>query len=304
MICMGTRLMQGDVLMSKDTDHIASEMDTRWFGYFGYPKILCFDRAEETTSRIFMRICDVHQIQVQVTPAQAPFANGTVERHQAVVKETMKRMREDLPNASVQILLHKALTAHNTLANIDGVSPIQRATGLSPSLPSVLTDSPASAAARENVRGNIPTYLDRLHVAVLARKAFNKAQMSRKLTRAIAHISRQESPIDCAKDGQVLFWNVSVDAKQRGWRGPARVVTIDLSSKTVEMAYGAQCITRHTSKVKRVAEMRAVSMKPGMLRADEVPMVELASIELRNVSDWNEADGVQVAEPIVQTPAP
>ena len=81
--------------------------------------------------------------------------------------------------------------------------------------------------------------------------------MSGRLTRAIAHASRQESPIDFAKDDQVLFWNVSVDAKQRGWRGPARVVTIDLSAKTVEMAYGGQYITRHISKVKRVAEMRA-----------------------------------------------
>ena len=102
-------------------------------------------------------------------------------------------MREELPKASVQILLHKALTAHNTLANVDGTSPIQRATGLSPALPSVLTDTPASAAARENVPGNIPTYWDRLHVAVVARRAFNAAQLSRKLTRALAHSTRQRA---------------------------------------------------------------------------------------------------------------
>ena len=53
-----------------------------------------------------MRIADAHQILVNLTPAQAQFANGIVERHGAVVKETMARLRTEYTKVSVSELLH------------------------------------------------------------------------------------------------------------------------------------------------------------------------------------------------------
>ena len=174
-----------------------------------------------------------------------------------------------------------------------------RAFGLAPVLPSVLMDTPASAAARVDAPGNITDHLVQLQMAEKARDHFNQAQCSAKIIRAIAETKRVETHRETViPDDLVLFWNISVDKTQRGWRGPARVVAVDPSAKTIQMAYGGHYITRHSSKVRRVEDMRYT---PVIEASDQIPQVKLATINLKDVDDWSPEDGIEPEVPKVMS---
>ena len=63
-------------------------------------------------------------IENMTTAAQAPFPNGVVECYGETLKETMRKLKSDLPQQSFEKLLNKAVLAHNALDSNLGFNPI------------------------------------------------------------------------------------------------------------------------------------------------------------------------------------
>ena len=82
---------------------------------FGPMRRILGDPAGEDISDEFNRFCERFGIENMTTAAQAPFSNGIVERYGETLKETMRKLKSDLPQQSFEMLLNKAVLAHNAL---------------------------------------------------------------------------------------------------------------------------------------------------------------------------------------------
>ena len=289
MMDRATRLMIADVLLRKTTSAMEKSLESKWFSYFGYPKTIYLDRATETVSAAFLQICAVHNILLHPSPAQGQHANGMIERHGAVLRVTMEKLRVEFPDASVGVLLQKSLMAHNAITNVDGSSPCFLAFGLNLSLPEFPNVNPAAANALTEDETPIPEYLKRLTIAWAARVKFAEAQTLRSLLVAAAHPARADSVAyqNFQIDDVVLFWNISVNHKLKGWRGPARVVAVDKTAKTIQMSFGANYITRHETKVRKADDITA-SLFNGQRSKAHLP--SCATIQLNDPEPRAEED--------------
>jgi len=90
-----------------------------------------------------------------------------------------------------------------------------------PRLPSVVTDArPALSEVRE--LGN--SYLQQtLRLLGASRVAFMRAEANQSLRRALQRKTRSPGVTIWAQDTAVYYWNASVSAAMRGFRGHARV---------------------------------------------------------------------------------
>ena len=80
-------------------------------------------------------------IETSTTPGEAPFSNGIVERNNKILYESMMITMED-SKCGMSTTLAWAVSAKNSLHNVNGYSPNQLVFGVNVTLPSVLTDKP------------------------------------------------------------------------------------------------------------------------------------------------------------------
>ena len=73
------------------------------------------------------------------TAAESPWSNGTTERHNAILYESMMTTLNDA-HCDPEIALAWAVSAKNTLQNNAGYNPNQLLSGRNVTLPSVLND--------------------------------------------------------------------------------------------------------------------------------------------------------------------
>ena len=292
-IDFATRLMTAGVLLSKSTVAVSRLLEMRWCSLFGWPKKIRLDRGTETVSEAFMKICDINKVLLEPTPAQGQAANGIVERHGAMLRTTLDKLRMEFPKEDVAVLLEKSLMAHNVLTMTDGASPSFLAFGLNPNIPELNSITAAGASAISEVPSYIPAYKKRLDIAWAARRAFLEAITCKKLIVAVQHPSRGDRPTDKIQVGDVvLFWNVSVDGKHRGWRGPARISAVDREAKTIQMSYGRHYVTRHENKV-ILADTVTTAL---FLKSPPPPPGESAHIERVDVEPFGQEDGPNPTE--------
>ena len=199
----------------------------------------------ENISEEFKRWCEVNNIDLNTTAAESQFGNGMVERHGGLLSASMHRMRQDLPRVSADILMSKAILAHNSLATIDGTVPIQRVIGTIPRLPSVLIDRPSSMALLESELGSHVAYLQTIQSA---RTASAASQASSSLKRTLASRIQPSIRSSYEIDDKVYFYDR--DTGSTKWRGPGRVIGFSPAAKIVVILYGKSTYLRHVTKVR------------------------------------------------------
>ncbi len=151
------------------------------------------------------------------TAAFAPFSNGVVERHNAILAEMTDKIKEDT-NCSTEVALCWALQAKNSMSNVYGFSPMQLVLGYNPKIPG-LDDEYINIGQIERKTSSeiVSQHLNALHEA---RKAFLETQQSARLARALKGrvFEAYEKQYFC---GDRVYYRTGVN--DTTWHGPSIV---------------------------------------------------------------------------------
>ena len=153
-----------------------------WVAYFGKPAKLMSDNGVEFNNHVYSEMSKKLGINMIMSPAESPFTNGIVERHNKILYETMMKTIDDA-KCSCEIALAWACSAKNSLNNNGGYSSNQLVFGHNDNLPSVLTDE-LPAMEKTTSSELIRQHLQAIHSA---RKSFIEAENSDKIRCAVRH---------------------------------------------------------------------------------------------------------------------
>ena len=96
LIDSATRYSAASLVNSKGKDPIISKIFRIWIAYFGAPKVMFSDNGGEFNNEVFREMNEKLNIETKTTAAESPFSNGTVERHNGILFESMKKTLEDV----------------------------------------------------------------------------------------------------------------------------------------------------------------------------------------------------------------
>ena len=214
-----TRYAAAAAIKSKEADEIMTKLFDKWIAIFGRPGIILSDNGGEFNNEKFLEMCAVLNIKVRTTPAESPFCNGTVERHNGLLSEMIEAVLNDT-NCNIDIAISWAINAKNSLANVYGFSPHQLVFGRNPEIPGVLQNTDHLPALNDETSSKI--LADHLNALAAARSSFIKLENTSKLKRVL-----QERIQDAAwnhkyvSGDQVYYKRTKVKGP---WLGPATVV--------------------------------------------------------------------------------
>ena len=144
------------------------------------------------------------------TAGESPFSNGTIERHNLVVSESMKKTIQDVKCLS-EIALAWAISAQKSLQNHGGFGPNQLVFGHNINLPSVLTDAlPAleNSTSSDIIRKNMKAKRK-------AGESYIQAESSERLRRALRHNVRTYADGRYCNGDKVCYRRKNF----KGWKG-------------------------------------------------------------------------------------
>ena len=258
LIDCATRYSVACLIPTKRKETVVQRIFQIWIAYCGCPKKFHSDNGGEFANEVFREMCDKLGVEVSTTPAESPFSNGVVERHNAVLYEAMCKTIEDV-KCDPETGLAWALASKNALLNKGGYSPNQLVFGHNGNLPSVVTDLPPaleSSTSSDIVKEN----LQAIHAA---RTNYIKAESNEKIRRALRHNVRTYSE-EIFEVGNKVFYKRQAF---KGWRGPATVVGID--GKFILIRYGSQfyrCHQCHLMKVTKTSSSNTIDASRSILK--------------------------------------
>lgn len=226
-----------------------------WVVQFGAPGTILSDDGGEFVNHLWRLMADCFGICLSSTAAQAPWSNGTCERHNAVFKHTFNKLSTAEPDASTQLLLDMACLAKNSLLVHGAATPHQLMCGSLPRLPAPLTDDPP-ALCDVRAPGDSQLLLT-LRLLTKHRVAFLQAEADQSLRRAILRKTRAHGATTWTADTPVFFWHAGVSAATSGWRGPANVG--GQTGRQVLLSHGGQWLTRDSNAVMAIPRLDAPS---------------------------------------------
>ena len=191
------------------------------------------DNGGEFANDEFITFCENLNIRICITAAESPWSNGLVEHHNAILGLTVTKTIEET-KCNLDIAVAWAVSAKNSLKNVNGFSPNQLVFGKNRNYPNTFDDF---LPALENRASSqiVPQNLNALHSA---RENFIKNEASSKLKLALKHQTHTS--------GDVVYntWNI-VFYKRKDiptWKGPGTVIGPD----------GQQVMIKHGSTYVRV----------------------------------------------------
>ena len=90
-----SRLSSGGILQNKKPEEVIECITENWISKYGIPQKLMHDNGGEFVNEEVLMYLDSLEIKSITTPAYSPFCKGIVERHNAVVKEHMSKLRKE-----------------------------------------------------------------------------------------------------------------------------------------------------------------------------------------------------------------
>ena len=108
--------------------------------YFGSPEKFLSKNGGEFSYETYREINEKLNVVTLKTAGESPFSNGTAERHNLVVSESMKKTIQDA-KCLPEVALAWTISAKNSLQNHGGFSPNQLVFGHNINLPSSLADA-------------------------------------------------------------------------------------------------------------------------------------------------------------------
>ena len=176
-----TRFGQCARVSSKKKEEILKVLFEVWIQVFGPPTKVLTDNGGEFLNDEFLDMCDKMGINMKMTAAEAPWSNGLVERHNAVLSDSLNKTLEEIED--FDLALSWTVQAKNSLYNFHGFSPFVLVFGANPKIPSNID---CELPALENVTTSeiLAKNLNAMHAA---RQAFIKSESAEKVKRALRH---------------------------------------------------------------------------------------------------------------------
>ena len=124
LIYAATRYSAACLIRTKHPDEIIRRVYLIWIAYFRSPGKFLSDNGEEFFNEAYREMNEKLNVVTLTTAGESPFSNGTVECHNLVISESIKktiRYVKCLPEVS----LAWAISVKNSLQNYGGFSPNQ-----------------------------------------------------------------------------------------------------------------------------------------------------------------------------------
>lgn len=243
LIDTATRYSAAVIIKSKHAPVIVDCIFRMWIAYFGTPNMFLSDNGGEFVNEEFAEMVDMLNIVTITTAAESPFSNGIVERHNAVIAGSMRKVLMDT-NCDASVAVAWAVSAKNSLLNQQGYSPNQLVFGQNFALPSVVVNK---LPAMENtcMSEKVMLHLQALHKA---REGFIEAESDCRIKRALRHKTRSYSDVP-VNQGDSVFFKKKDSPK---WRGPGKVMGLDGS--LILVRHGGLMYKVHKSHLLKVDE--------------------------------------------------
>ena len=217
MIDHATRFSAATVMKSKKKEEITEGFIKHWISIFGAPDTILSDNGGEFNNETLQDLGEQFNIVIKATPAESPWSNGIVERHNAVLEKMINKLLLDGNNKyPIDVIVAWAVSAKNALHSCYGYSPNQLVFGRNPNFPSNLINKPP--ALEEATHSNL--VLNHLNAMHEARKAYIEAESNEKLRRALKAKTRVTSGI-IYDLGDLVYYKRKDSSK---WKGPGTVV--------------------------------------------------------------------------------
>ena len=260
MVDMATRYCQAHWIRDKKPETIIKTLVDGWFAIFGAPLKILSDNGGEFQNEKVRRMAERWNIKSLATAAESPWSNGLCEKTVGLLKESLRKMRDD-GEVDLAIALRWAVSARNCLMNNGGFSPNQLVFGKNPSLPNLTGEVSSSPASRE--KGLEESLVrDSLNAMHKAREAFIKNESCNKIRIALNKKVR-EHKFEEAVVGDEVFYKRE---NENEWRGPAKVIGV--SGKTV--------VVKHGDSLREVARVHVTRIQ-GKGRGKEDTPVEVSN---------------------------
>ena len=273
MIDHKTRFSNAKVVKSKNKEVIVDSVMTHWIALFGRPKKFLSDNGGEYVNKSFVDMCEKLDVHVITTGAEAPWSNGLVERHHALLSVSVKKIMEDT-GCSVETALAWAVHAKNSLSNINGFSPYQLLFGKNPI--TISLDDPYTSPTTIEDESPSETVAEHIKSIYAARRAHMQSEADEKIRRAMRSQTR-EVYSECLSQGDLVYYKR--DDSNR-WRGPGTVAGMD--GKIIFIRHGGYLVRCHRTKVVRVTDLYE---KPSQIQSPSVQKCNDPPI----TNDFNEA---------------
>ena len=207
------------IIDNKRKETIVNGIMEHWVRIFGSPNKFLSDNGGEFINKEFMDLAEKYNITIMTTAAESAWSNGLVERHNGLLANMINKVRADVQDCPLEIAVHWACAAKNSLSNVYGFSPNIIVFGRNPNYPSVLANKPPGNNM-ECISEYIAQNLNAMHSA---RQAFIQQESSEKLRRALNRKSRTYSDSVFCLGDSVYYWREKSDS----CHGPATVVGKD-----------------------------------------------------------------------------
>ena len=228
-----TRYSVSSVIRSKKKEVIVKKIFQCWIGSFEYPNKILVDNGGEFANDEFITFCENLNTRICTTAAESPWSNGLVERHNAILGLTVTKTIEET-KCNLDIAVAWAVSAKNSLKNVNGLSPNQLVFGKNPNYPNTFDDF---LPALEN-KASSQIVAENLNALHSARENFIKNEASSKLKLALKHQTHSSGDV-VYNTGDIVFY------KRKDiptWKGPGTVIGQD----------GQQVMIKHGSTYERV----------------------------------------------------
>ena len=212
-----TRFSIATPVNNKTADEILTKVFMKWIAIFGRPLEFMTDNGGEFVNDKFNDMCALLNVTVRTSPAESPWCNGTVERHNAILGDMIEAVLEET-GCNLEIATAWACNAKNSLNNVFGFTPYQLVMGRIPYVPGILEykDLPAL-----NDKSSSKIVADHLCAMEEARKEFIRLQNSDRFRRILRERVQEGTSIKYVS-GDVVYYKRQNEKKM--WKGPATVV--------------------------------------------------------------------------------
>ena len=233
-----TRLSISVRIPSKKPPAVLDALFKHFIAIFGSVDKFLTDNGGEFVNPEFVELCEKFNINVKTTPAESPWSNGMVERHNAIIAGMLDKILADTP-CNFDIALAWCINAKNSMINVHGFTPYQLAFGKNPKLPASFDNLPPANGPVDHSK----LLMENLSALHAAREAFTKLENSERLKRALAHNVRTTNE-NRFVTGDVVFYKRESD---RHWKGKATVLGQD--GKQVLLKHGGYYVRCHPCRV-------------------------------------------------------
>ena len=234
-----TRYSVAAKIISKEAKEILDTIFRHWIAIFGTPVTFILDNGGEFVNDAFNQACSVLNIRIKTSPAESPWCNGLVERHNFILGGMIKSLLEDL-QCEPEIVIAWAVNAKNSLTNTYGFSTHQLVFGTNPRLPGNWGDVNPGTLNHEDM---VKIVGDHLNALAIARQKFIELEANDKLKRALQQRIYPQTNIKYCS-GDIVFFKRD---NRKFWYGPA--IVVGHIANQVLIKHGGYIVRVHPCKV-------------------------------------------------------